>query len=254
MLIWLAAVLSALLSATQTESAKSPNFDSWGLFSCTRRLDGVYAMSEVYAMADVDCHQYAVCDEGKLSIHMCPSGLAFSPTVYACLPEQEVDCKDSSLSKRALFELAGIDEWFDVLCANYPNDVLGYFSDKRQNCRHFYRCENGYRSDFQCPIDMVFNEELGACLPSKLYACPLIQERDIAPRKVARQIKFFRFHDEKRNDLDSETDELQEGGDHRVDSVRQVKFATTKSVQERQVKFKRVNQLLQQLSDLVKNE
>jgi len=242
-----AAVLSALLSAKLTES-KNP-WDS--PFSCTRRLDGVYSIDE-------DCHQYVVCESFKMSIHNCPSGLAFSSTVYACLPEEEVGCKSQASQVESFFEdledLENLDKYYDVLCANHPNEILGYFSDKRQQCRHFYRCENGYRNDFQCPINMVFNEKIGACLPSKLYSCPTIQQRDVAARKVARQIKFFRFHDQKRNALSSEAEELADGGQDHLDSVRQTKFASAKSVEERQVKFKRVNQLLQQLSDLVKNE
>jgi len=205
-------------------------------------------------MSGEDCHQYAICTSGKLSVHMCPTGMAFSPSVYACMPEKEVDCEEARLTPESLFELAGLGEWFDVLCASYPTQIFGYFSDKRQSCRHFYRCENGYRNDFQCPSNLIFDERIGSCLPPSSYTCPRIQETNRTPPKVARQIKFFRFHEQKRDDIDEGARELQEGGDDHMDSVRQVKFATERNVEQRQVKFKRVNQLLQQLSDLVQSD
>merc|ERR1712038_93523 len=98
-----AAVLSTLLSGSFTVTMASSDTSSgnpWDLFSCTRRLDGVYPMS------GEDCHQYAICTSGKLSVHMCPTGMAFSPSVYACMPEKEVDCEEARLTPESLFELA----------------------------------------------------------------------------------------------------------------------------------------------------
>lgn len=114
------------------------------------------------------CTTYVKCSDGKTIQQIeCASNNYFDPHLKMCVYERNKDnwkCKIDHQSNE---------------CSQLE---FGFYQDKtnKSNCRNYFFCYNGKRTNFRCPIGTIFDGE--SCVKIDTYICPNLNSNSCANR------------------------------------------------------------------------
>ena len=118
---------------------------------CRSRKDGPYIDPRK------GCNHYVRCTNGKTTdSQSCDSGYYFDP--------DQKSCQDQNKQPEMCHEIG-----FSNDCSEKS---AGYFQDLSQgsNCKTYYYCYNGKRTNFKCPEGKLFDGD--SCVDESSYKCP----------------------------------------------------------------------------------
>ncbi|CAG9133187.1 unnamed protein product [Plutella xylostella] len=110
-----------------------------------------------------NCNQFYECASGVPVEFDCFPGLMYSPERKVCDWADSVDCgtrkipppSSTSRAKKNNFNASAAE-----VCSKDESDSLLL---PHENCNQFYECSQGKAISFDCPDDLLFNEEKGEC-------------------------------------------------------------------------------------------
>ncbi|XP_022239901.1 probable endochitinase [Limulus polyphemus] len=146
--------------APRSSSHQYPDLE----FKCENRI-GYFA--------DVirNCKVFYLCTKEGLKYNfVCPPTLVFDEKDSVCKRKENVDCRGPEETNVLKSPSHKYPKQLEFECKKDADPNL-YYVDTIRDCRHFHRCVNGKKYEFNCPEGLAFDSSKQACLLKDHVKC-----------------------------------------------------------------------------------